>query len=46
MKVIDTKIKDVKILCPKIYGDDRGYFFESYSKQWFNNNVYLFDYLK
>lgn len=39
MKVIDTKIKDVKILCPKIYGDDRGYFYESYSKQWFNNNI-------
>jgi len=33
MNVIDTKLKGVKILEPEIWGDDRGYFFESYNKQ-------------
>jgi len=32
MKVIDTEISDLFILEPKVFGDDRGYFFESYSK--------------
>ncbi len=33
MKVIPTAIKDVKILQPKIYEDDRGFFFESYNQK-------------
>jgi dTDP-4-dehydrorhamnose 3,5-epimerase len=32
MKIIDTKINDLFILEPKVFGDDRGYFFESYNK--------------
>lgn len=32
MKVIDTEISDLFILEPKVFGDDRGYFFESYNK--------------
>ena len=32
MKVIDTKISDLFILEPKVFEDDRGYFFESYNK--------------
>ena len=31
MKVITTAIKDVVIIEPQVFGDDRGYFFESYS---------------
>lgn len=31
MEVIKTAIKGVLIIEPKIWGDDRGYFFESYS---------------
>jgi len=31
MKVIDTSIPDVKIIEPKIFGDDRGYFYESFN---------------
>lgn len=31
MKVIATAIKDVVIIEPQVFGDDRGYFFESYS---------------
>ncbi|MGP5074725.1 dTDP-4-dehydrorhamnose 3,5-epimerase [Psychrobacter celer] len=32
MKVIDTKISDVKIIEPDVYGDDRGFFLETFSK--------------
>lgn len=32
MRVIDTKISDLFILEPKVFEDDRGYFFESYNK--------------
>lgn len=31
MNVIDTEIPEVKIIEPKIFGDPRGYFFESWS---------------
>lgn len=33
MKVIDTIIPDVKIIEPKVYGDDRGFFLETYEKK-------------
>lgn len=33
MKVIETSIPDIKILEPKVFGDDRGFFFESYNKK-------------
>ncbi|AAM07131.1 TPA: dTDP-4-dehydrorhamnose 3,5-epimerase [Methanosarcina acetivorans] len=32
MKLINTEIKDLFILEPDVFGDDRGYFFESYNK--------------
>jgi dTDP-4-dehydrorhamnose 3,5-epimerase len=32
MKLIDTEIEDLFILEPKIFQDERGYFFESYNK--------------
>tara|TARA_Y100000589_G_C27093899_1_gene605114 strand:+ start:328 stop:885 length:558 start_codon:yes stop_codon:yes gene_type:complete len=35
IKVIKTKISDIKIFQPSIHNDDRGYFFES-----FNENIY------
>lgn len=31
MKVIDTAIADVKIIEPQIFGDERGFFFESFN---------------
>ena len=37
MKFIQTKINDLFIIEPKIWKDDRGYFFESYSESHFNN---------
>ena len=33
MKIIKTKIPDVLILEPKVFGDDRGFFFESFNEQ-------------
>ena len=33
MNVIETKIEDLFILEPKVFGDERGYFFESYTKR-------------
>lgn len=35
MKVIKTAIEDVVIIEPQVFGDARGYFFESYSEQRF-----------
>ena len=35
MRVFDTKILDVKIIEPTVYGDERGYFFEAYNVQKF-----------
>lgn len=33
MKVIQSDIKEVLFIQPKVFGDHRGYFFESYSKK-------------
>lgn len=33
MKIINTPIKGLKVIEPTIFGDHRGYFFESYSKE-------------
>lgn len=35
MKVIDTAIADVKIIEPKVFGDSRGFFLESYNRRQF-----------
>lgn len=36
MNVIDTDLTEVKILEPKCFGDDRGFFMESYNKKIFD----------
>jgi len=36
MNVIDTAIPEVKILKPRIFGDERGFFMESYNRRVFN----------
>ncbi len=33
MQVIETGFRDLKVLEPKIFGDERGYFMEPYNKQ-------------
>ena len=39
MKVIKTKLEGVEIIEPQVFFDDRGYFFESFSQQRFNEQV-------
>ena len=39
MKVIKTSIEDVVIIEPDVFGDARGYFFESYSQKRFDEQV-------
>ena len=39
MKVIKTEIEGVVIIEPRVFKDDRGYFFESFSQQRFNELV-------
>jgi dTDP-4-dehydrorhamnose 3,5-epimerase len=36
MKIIQTNIPDIIILEPKVFGDNRGFFFESFNQQAFN----------
>ncbi|MFA0813015.1 dTDP-4-dehydrorhamnose 3,5-epimerase [Microbulbifer epialgicus] len=37
MNIIETKIPDVKIIEPNIFGDERGFFFESFRDDIFNS---------
>lgn len=39
MEVIKTDIKGVLIIEPKVFGDNRGYFFESFSQREFDGKV-------
>lgn len=39
MKVISTNIKDVKIIEPKVFGDDRGFFMETWNQKEFEDMV-------
>ncbi|QTG93532.1 dTDP-4-dehydrorhamnose 3,5-epimerase family protein, partial [Vibrio fluvialis] len=32
MKIIDTKIPDVKIIEPAVFGDERGFFMETWQQ--------------
>ena len=39
MRVIDTKIPDVKLLELQVFGDERGFFMETFRDEWFKENV-------
>ena len=39
MKVIDTKIPDVKIIEPDVFGDERGFFMETWNQKEFEEKV-------
>jgi len=39
MNIIDTAIPEVKIIEPKVFGDERGFFFESFNKIKFEQAV-------
>ncbi|MEM9243617.1 MAG: dTDP-4-dehydrorhamnose 3,5-epimerase [Pseudomonadota bacterium] len=38
MKVSDTKIPGVKLIQPDVYGDERGYFYESFQQQRYHDH--------
>lgn len=38
MQIIDTALDSVKIIEPKVFGDDRGFFLESWNKQLFEDH--------
>lgn len=46
MNVIKTDIEGVVILEPRVFNDNRGYFFESYSKQVFDSEVTPVDFVQ
>ncbi|GAA0856762.1 dTDP-4-dehydrorhamnose 3,5-epimerase [Aliiglaciecola litoralis] len=39
MKVVSTSIPDLKIIEPLVFGDERGFFMETYRDDWFKQNV-------
>jgi len=43
MKIIKTKIKDLLVIEPTVWGDDRGYFYESFKAQSLIDAGYDFD---
>lgn len=43
MKIIETSIPDVKILEPNVFGDDRGFFFESFNLNVFRDKAQIND---
>ncbi|MGB1197729.1 MAG: dTDP-4-dehydrorhamnose 3,5-epimerase [Thalassotalea sp.] len=46
MKIIATKIPDVKLLAPAVYGDERGFFLETFRKDWFQENIANVDFVQ
>lgn len=46
MNIIDTTIPDVKILEPKVFGDERGFFLETFRTDWFKANVANVDFVQ
>jgi len=41
LKVTDTAIPDVKIVEPDVFGDARGYFYESFNRRQFREQTGL-----
>ena len=39
MQVLETTIPDVKILEPNVFGDERGFFLETFRADWFKQHV-------
>jgi dTDP-4-dehydrorhamnose 3,5-epimerase len=46
MEIIKTPLEGLLVIKPKIFGDDRGYFFESWSKQSFSEAGLDLDFLQ
>ena len=46
MKILDSPLSGVKIIEPRIFEDARGYFFEAYNTQTFQNLGLHFDFVQ
>lgn len=46
MKLNKTDIDGLVIIEPAVYGDERGYFMESFKAEWFNENVCKTDFIQ
>lgn len=46
MKFVKTDIREVIIIEPTVFGDDRGYFFESFSKKAFEENIGVVEFVQ
>jgi dTDP-4-dehydrorhamnose 3,5-epimerase len=46
MNFIKTEIPEVVIIEPKVYGDDRGYFFESFNQMQFEEQIGKVDFIQ
>ena len=46
MKILETQIPSVKILVPRVYEDDRGFFTERFRDDWFRKNVENVDFVQ
>lgn len=46
MQVIDTAINAVKVIEPRVFGDERGFFMETFRDDWFKKNVSDVDFIQ
>ncbi|WP_334049758.1 dTDP-4-dehydrorhamnose 3,5-epimerase [Alteromonas gracilis] len=46
MQVVETNIPDVKIIEPKVFGDDRGFFLETFRMDWFKKECADVDFVQ
>lgn len=43
MEIIATRIPDVKVIEPKIFGDERGFFYESYNQKAISEKLQIYE---
>ncbi|MBF0587320.1 dTDP-4-dehydrorhamnose 3,5-epimerase [Prosthecochloris sp. N3] len=46
MQIIDTAIRDVKVFEPRVFGDQRGYFLETFRRDLFERSVGVVDFVQ
>jgi dTDP-4-dehydrorhamnose 3,5-epimerase len=46
MKITETKLKDLVIIEPEVFGDHRGYFMESFKRDWFKEHFPHIDFIQ
>ncbi|MCP9480093.1 dTDP-4-dehydrorhamnose 3,5-epimerase family protein, partial [Marisediminitalea aggregata] len=46
MQVIKTDIPDVKIIEPRVFGDERGFFMETFRTDWFKSECADVDFVQ